>query len=131
MLIALNRLWKFNLSQKELVIIAKSIDSKLADILKIFFNPPKMTKNVVLVRPKHIIIDKDWIKTRKAFQYFPDLKEIVSILKKKSAQKSGMSGTGSMLFGLFDEMVNKKDLKRILTKKTDFIWMGKTCNIKL
>ena len=127
-LIALNKLWKFNLSQKELIKISKMIDSKLAEILKIFFNPPKMAKKVVLVRPKHIIIDKDWIKTRKAFQYFPDIKEIISVLNKKGAQKSGISGTGSMLFGFFKNPVDKKEFKRMLTKKIDFIWTGNSCN---
>jgi len=140
-LIALNQLWKFNLSQNELVRIAKAIDSKLAEILKIFLNPKiKRVENIVLVRPKHIIIDKNWINAELKpyqkpetilFRHFPDLKIIIRYLQSQGACRAGVSGKGSVIFGFFDEAINKKDLKKILKKKTDFIWMGKTCNMKL
>ena len=123
-LIALNKLWGFDLSQKELLKIAKQIDPKIADILKIFFKPAQAKKIVVLIRPKHIIIDKTWTKNRNLFHYFPDLKEIIGTLDKIGAEKSGVSNEGSMLFGLFDKPVDEK----ISKEKIDFIWIGETCN---
>lgn len=123
-LIALNKLWDFDLSQKELLKIAKQIDHKIVDILKIFFKPIKTKKIITLIRPKHIVIDKKWIKNRDVFKIFPDLKEIISVLDKMGAEKSGLSDEGSMLFGLFDKPVDKK----ISKEKIDFIWIGETCN---
>ena len=123
-LIALNKLWKFNLTDKKLLEIAKKIDPKMSDILKTFFKSAKNRQTVVLIRPKHIVIDKKWIKNKDVFKFFPDLKDIIGVLNKMGAKKSGLSGEGSTLFGLFDKPVDKK----ISKKKTDFVWIGETCN---
>ncbi len=127
-LIALNKLWKFDLPEKELMKIAKQIDPKMADILKTFLKPVKTRQTVVLIRPKHIVIDKKWAAKHDPFRFFPDLKEIIGVLDKMGAKKSGMSGGGSTLFGLFDEPVDKKGFKKILKEKMDFIWTGNSCN---
>ena len=57
-LIALNKLWNFNLSQKELLRTAKSIDPKIAKILKLHSKFAAANENVILVRPKYIKIDE-------------------------------------------------------------------------
>ena len=137
-LLTLNKLWKFNLNQKELLKIAKTIDSKMADILKIFLNPKvKKTENVILVRLKHIIIDGNWINAQLKpsqkietvlFRHFPDLKTVIRYLQVQGAYQAGVSGKGSMLFGFFKKSIDEQGIKKILDKKSDFIWVGKTCN---
>ena len=127
-LLALNRLWKFNLSKKDLHKIAKQIDPMMAKILNLFLKPAPIEKNVVLIQPKHIVIDKKWAKNRNILQYFPDLKETINILKKKGAEISSVSGKGSMLFGFFKKSVEKQGIKKIFNQKSDFIWVGRTCN---
>ena len=127
-LIALNKLWGFDLPKKELLKIARQIDPEMADILETFFKPIQTKKKVILIRPKHIVIDKTWVKNHNLLHYFPDLKEIISVLDKKGAKKSGLSSQGSTLFGLFDKPVDEKGFKKILKEKTDFIWAGGTCN---
>ena len=100
----------------------------------------KKFKNVILVRPKYIRIERNWLMKKAkplkpfesvAFQFFPDLKAIAQILKKAGADRSGISGKGSMLYGLFQKQIDQKSLKRKLDKKSDFIWTGKTCKGKL
>ena len=124
-LIALNRLWKFDLSKKDLHRIAKQIDPDMTKILNLFLKPVTIEKNIILIQPKHIVIDKKWAENRSIFRYFPDLKEIVSILKKKGAEASSVSGKGSMCFGFFENPIK---LNEIPKRKIDFIWAGKTCN---
>ena len=127
-LIALNKLWKFDLSKEILYKIAKQIDLKMAKILNLFFKQTPAKKNIILIRPKHIVINEKWIGTRNAFRYFPDLKEIVKTLEKRGAYKSGLSRKGPICFGFFENPINPNDFKKILKRKTDFIWAGKTCN---
>jgi len=73
------------------------------------------------------ILDRDILDSgsyeKTAFKHFPDLKELVGILKKEGFEKCGMSGKGPALFGFFQEKVNKKRIKEILGKKSEFIWI--------
>jgi len=134
-LIALNKLWKFNLKKKELIKIAKIIDPKLVKMLKHFLEPKKNgSENVILARPKHIVIDKNWAEGKSQvnlFRYFPDLKTIVRILQAAGANQAGLSENGSVIFGLFKKSIDKKVIKKELHDKLDFLWVGKTCNSKV
>lgn len=134
-LLTLNKLWEFNLKEKELIKIAKTIDPKLVKILKNFLQPKKnSSEDVVLARPKHIVIDKNWAEGKSEvnlFRYFPDLKTIVRILQTASANQAGLSGKGSIIFGLFKKSIDKKVIKKQLHDKLDFLWVGKTCNSKI
>jgi len=141
-LIALNRLWNFNLNEKELMKIAKKISPEIAEILKTYFKPNPDRKNIVLIRPRYIKTNSDWMENKVksgnlkqkttyeaiAFRHFPDLKEMAGILKKAGYKKCGMSGKGPVIFGLSDKTPDVRNIKKTLTKKSDFFWFGKTCN---
>ncbi len=131
-LIELNKMWDFNLKLSDLVEIAKKINPTIAEILK---TNPKSQKpdNVVLVRPKYIRIDTEWIKefSSKTYEttilkHFPDLKEIINKLSEIGCYKFGISGNGPMIYGFFSSKIDKKEVKKALDKKLDFIWIGKT-----
>ena len=132
-LLSLNKLWNFNFNQKELIKIAKNVDIKIAEILKLKLGVK--CQNIVLIRPKYIKIDENWIKkiakTRTfesiAFKYFPDIKKIASLLKKSGCEKVGMSGKGPILFGFFKNMIDAQKIQNGLNEKIDFIWTGVTC----
>ncbi|MBN2096162.1 hypothetical protein JW752_02050 [Candidatus Peregrinibacteria bacterium] len=127
-LIALNQLWGFNLPNKKLSAIAKTIDPKMPAILKIFFSLPETSKKIVLIRPKHILIDPEWAKNHNPPSYFPDLKALVRILKEQGAESAGLSGKRSMVFGQFKGPVSLKTSEKTFRGKTDFIWIGSACN---
>lgn len=139
-LIALNKLWNLNLKMEELIQIAHEIDPTIGTILKMQSKRRNLKKeNAILIRPKYIVIETKWI-TKKArpskgsggvqktaFEHFPDLKAIHQNLNQMGAEKSGLSGKGSMLFGLFKKPVNPDQMNETFGQKSDFIWVGKTC----
>jgi len=129
-LIGLNKLWKSDLSEKELLKIARSVDPKMPGILKILLKPVADSKNFLLIRPKHIVIDPEWSKKHDPLSYFPDLKAIIRIVKAQGAEKSGLNGKGPMVFGIFKTPADSGLFKKRLNKKTDFIWAGSSCNQK-
>ena len=142
-LVALNKLWNFNLNQKELLNIAKNTDPRIEQFLKIYFRSKKSnSKNIILVRPKYIKIDKNWVIDRQSaksddaksiiLKHFPDIKEIIKILKNQNLKNVGINGIGSAIVGYSKETINVKKINKILNDKIDFIWIGQTCdNIKL
>ncbi|MBU1018006.1 hypothetical protein KKA33_03180 [Patescibacteria group bacterium] len=127
-LIALNQLWKFNLPEKELLKIARLIDPKIPRLLTALLKPNPDPRNILLIRPKHIVINAGWSKKHNPLSYFPDLKAIIKILKEHGAEKSGLNGGGPMVFGWFKGAIDIKPFKKIINKKTDFIWAGSSCN---
>lgn len=128
-LVALNKLWKFDLGEKELLKIAKNVDSRLAKILKHLLNIKSSSKkDVLLIRPKYIQIDPQWIKKKDAFDYFPDLKVIQNEITKPGATDSGLSGIGPTLFGIFEKKPDTESIQKKIGDKIEFIWVGKTCN---
>jgi 4-diphosphocytidyl-2C-methyl-D-erythritol kinase len=140
-LIALNKLWKMDLSEKELMNIAKKLSPKVADILKTYFKPcSEPEKNIVLVRPKYITIDSVWIKRQieksclkttaenVIMSYFPDIKEMIGIIKDNGYETSGITGLGPVIFGISDKPIQTDKIKKALKEKIDFFWCGKSCN---
>lgn len=136
-LMGLNELWGFKMSERKLACIARSIHPTMAIILKNFLHPKKQTIGfAVLVRPQHIKIDTTWLKKIKKNRppakvigdHFPDLNQIMTIMRQGKAFKTGLSGNKSMVFGLFK---NREDIKKIKKEdfpKQDFFWKGSTCN---
>ncbi len=129
-LIGLNKLWKFNLGQKELLKIVKSIDPILTKILKFYFKANKFDKGkIILVRPKYIKINKDWTKSKTTvMRHFPDITEIIKTLNKFNLKQVGLNDIGSVIVGYSEEAIDIKQIKKIIKNKIDFIWIGKTCD---
>lgn len=143
-LVALNKLWKFDLNEKELFEIAKKVDPRLG---KILFPAPtcqavrshtclsgrqtQYTEHVLLIRPKHVQIDPQWASGKDVFKYFPDLKVIEKEIAKLGAINHGLTGNGPTLFGFFKEKPDIEAIQKKLKDKIDFIWTGKTCNVAL
>lgn len=129
-LLALNKLWKFNLDKKELFAIAKKVDQTLEKIVKQLYSLPNIppTKNILFIRPKYININANWIMRKSAFDYFPDLKAIEKAISKNGATEYGITGNGPTLFGFFKEKPNSENIQKQFKDKIDFIWVGKTCN---
>ena len=142
-LIALNKLWGFKLSNKDIIKIGYQIDPKIPQILNFYYKPLyHKIKNAILVRPKYIKIEKDWLdnKLKKIkrssqnpyeqliYKYFPDIKEIAGFLRKNGCDISGVSEKGPIIYGLSERLLNNKKIKHLLIEKIDFIWIGKTCN---
>lgn len=141
-LIALNELWGFNLSEKELLKIATKIHPTIGKTLRLYFRPKRTeNKNVILLRPKYITTNENWLAehckmtTQSAYQailfkHFPDIKQIISILKKQGYKDCGISGKGPIIFGYSEKTIDLEKIKKNLGDKIDFIWSGstKTCN---
>jgi len=142
-LISLNKLWGFNLSKQNIIKIGSQIDPKMAQILNFYYKPSRYKiKNAILVRPKYIKIEKDWLdnklkKTKKTsqnpyeqliYKYFPDIKEIAGFLRKNGCDISGVSEKGPIIYGLSEKSLDNKKIKNSLIEKIDFIWIGKSCN---
>lgn len=127
-LIALNKLWKLNLKSNELLTIAQKIDPRIKKILKVHFEKKSSAiKSIILIHLRYIQTDRDWTE-EKAFQHFPDIKQVSNHLKKIGAENCGMSGKGPMIYGIFQDLPKNKKWMLNLTKKIDFLWTGKTCN---
>ncbi len=126
-LMALNELWNFNLSKKELIEVAKKADPKIAAIFRVLTaKSPCGSRQIILIRPKHIQIDHDWINHA---SHFPDLEEMITKLKEIGYKTVGISGSGPTIFGFPDSEIDPNKIPEKLLKKADFIWTGKTCKI--
>ena len=142
-LIALNKLWGFDLSERELGKIGSKICPKITEILKSRIKKTKKNpQKAALALLKYIKTDARWmengIKSRNAeggkvyqdmaFRHFPDLKKMDEAMKKAGYKQSGMSGKGPVIFGLSDKTPNAISVKKTLSEKSDFFWFGKSCN---
>ncbi len=126
-LIALNRLWKTGLTDKKLLQVARSVDPRLAGIISQLLKPVRRPGHGILIRPKHIVIDPAWAEKHDSLSFFPDLKAVIRLFEKQGAEKSGLSGNGSVVFGWFSALPDIRIIKNRLKGKTDFFWTGGTC----
>lgn len=137
-ILALNKIWDFKLPETELIKIAKKISPEAALILKTYFHPLDTDKkNLILICPKYIKIDNDWLKKRIAtgrnaesiiIKHFPDIKGIIEIMKLNGCKVAGIVGKGPALFGISDKPADYTKIKKALKNKSEFIWRGKSCN---
>lgn len=141
-LLALNQLWQFNLSDHQLVQVARSVHEKLAEMLMLFIDPPSFIQaHGVLIRPRYISVESDWLMRRIkeedltenpfekiAFMTFPDLKKMKQKLAAFCDLKCGMSDKGPMLFGFSKTPFDAEELHAEFDAKADFIYVGKACH---
>lgn len=140
LLIALNKKWDFNLSDKQLGALALEVDPRLPSLLNFVQGSVAIDeKFIILIRPKYISANHEWIASmikKTAFNsceelmmhYFPD---ILCLLNKFKAYqlKAGMSGLGPMLYGISESNDNFKKIAASIENKVDFIYMGKACQL--
>ena len=102
---ALNKLWGLKWPEEKLIGFAKTIDPHLSKLMRI---KGISSKNVIIVIPKNIVLDREWLRSQKkdpetsAYQHFPDMKWIEQELKKAGCRKVGMSGFGPAIVGFLD-----------------------------
>ncbi len=58
------------------------------------------------------------------FTYFPDLKNLKNEILKYGAKYSGLSGSGSTIFGTFDNQNEMEICYQKIKNKCDFLWMN-------
>ncbi len=120
----LNKLWKFGLKHDELRKVAESADKNVGKIFKASSGPEQ---HIILIKPKHILIGKNW--KGNVLSNFPDLRLILESLKNMGSNKAELNGKGPTLFVLSEKKMDASQLPESVRKKADFIWTGKTCKM--
>ena len=135
-MVALNRLWNLNFSEKRLLKIAKGVNQSVEKTLKGHFTGHKPQKLWAIVAvPKLIRIDRAWIAQKSiaerrsvesvAKSHFPDLAMIEKALEKGGWGPVGMCGMGPGLVGFSKKKIGIGKIPKNIRSKLDFVWSGK------
>lgn len=62
------------------------------------------------------------------FPYFPDLKDLKEIFLQNGAIQANLTGSGSAIFGVFEEKQIAEKCLANIEKKCEFVYLGKTFN---
>lgn len=88
---------------------------------KIFISTPWAYKNLPTKKGKS---DNDFEEI--AFKFFPDLEKIKNELLNLKAKKTGLTGSGSAIFALFDSQEKMQKCASKIKPKISFLFQGKT-----
>lgn len=139
--LALNQLWNLDLSERELVSTAQTIDPAMGKILKSHFKASKKEKGgswIIVAIPKAIVLDRSWLSQRAslgnksaesvAIAHFPDLKKMMDTMRTIGWSKIRMAGMGPAIIGYSKQKIGIGKIPKNVRKKMDFMWIGKACN---
>jgi len=123
--------------------ILKPIDLQLSNYKIILVQPnvhvsTKEAYSKVIPEKREISLENEIIKPisewkylitndfeKSIFEIYPEIQEIKNEFYKNGALYSSMSGSGSSVFGIFDNEFNSNELVKYFEEKHPFVWEGK------